>query len=164
MKPWLRWGIIAVVLAAVVVIVLSGKKGEEITELTKSAKADNSDCVSCTDPTCSTAAEFAQVQYDQDHEPSSAIRFIELGSSTCRSCKQMKAVLGELEEHYPHRLVVESYDVKEDPDIARLYQIRVIPTQVIIDTSGKEIYRHEGYFPLEEIELLLAETGIAVDG
>jgi hypothetical protein len=31
--------------------------------------------------------------------------------------------------------------------------VRLIPTQILIDAKGEEIIRHEGFWPLEDIEL-----------
>ncbi len=35
--------------------------------------------------------------------------------------------------------------------MATKYKIRVIPTQVFLDQDGKEFFRHEGFFPKEEL-------------
>ncbi len=40
------------------------------------------------------------------------------------------------------------------------YNIRVIPTQVFLDKHGKEYFRHEGFFPLPEVEKVLAMKGV----
>ena len=44
--------------------------------------------------------------------------------------------------------------------MAEKYKIRVIPTQVFLDKNGKEFFRHEGYFPFEEIEKKLKAQGV----
>ncbi len=35
-------------------------------------------------------------------------------------------------------------DVMKDADVAEKYNIEVIPTQVFVDASGKELFRHTG--------------------
>jgi hypothetical protein len=60
-------------------------------------------------------------------------------------------VLDELREEYAGRLGVEFYDVRKDPSQAAKYGIRVIPTQIFFDASGKELFRHEGFFGKEDI-------------
>jgi thioredoxin 1 len=40
------------------------------------------------------------------------------------------------------------------------YGLRAIPTQIFLDASGKEFFRHIGYFPAEAIESILTEQGI----
>jgi thioredoxin 1 len=43
------------------------------------------------------------------------------------------------------------------------YGIRLIPTQVFLDKKGKEIFRHEGFFPEDEIDELLQKQGLKPD-
>lgn len=87
-------------------------------------------------------------------------RFIELGSKTCIPCKMMAPILDDLRKEYPNSLQVEFVDIKEDPDSARLYGVRVMPTQVFLDAEGVEIFRHEGFFPKDEILAQWKELGI----
>jgi thioredoxin 1 len=83
--------------------------------------------------------------------PSALPRLIELGSISCIPCKMMAPILEELRKEYAGKLQVEFIDVKEDPDASMFYGIRVIPTQVFLDAEGVELFRHEGFFPKEEI-------------
>ncbi len=48
---------------------------------------------------------------------------------------------------------------KED---AEKYNIRVIPTQVFLDKDGKEYFRHEGYFPKEDLVKVIKMQGVKV--
>ncbi|MGZ5478786.1 MAG: TlpA family protein disulfide reductase, partial [Candidatus Aminicenantales bacterium] len=43
---------------------------------------------------------------------------------------------------------------------AEKYGIQLIPTQVFLDQKGKEIARHVGLFPKEEILELLKKHGV----
>ena len=90
------------------------------------------------------------------------VTFIELGSVNCIPCKQMQPIMKEIEEKYPEKVKVVFYDVwtQEGRPYARQYGIRVIPTQVFLDTKGREFFRHEGFFPLAEIENLLKSKGV----
>ncbi|MDO9549168.1 MAG: thioredoxin domain-containing protein [Candidatus Marinimicrobia bacterium] len=90
------------------------------------------------------------------------VTFIELGSVNCIPCKQMQPVMKAIEEKYPEQVKITFYDVwtKEGKPYAQQYKIRVIPTQVFLDSNGSEFFRHEGYFPLVEIEKLLQQKGV----
>lgn len=90
------------------------------------------------------------------------ITFIELGSVRCVPCRQMQPVMDSIRTKYSGVVEVVFYDVwtKEQKNKAKEYKIRVIPTQVFLDENGKEIHRHEGYYPLEEIEKFLKSKGI----
>jgi thioredoxin 1 len=80
---------------------------------------------------------------------------IELGSVNCRPCQMMTPVLEAVARDYKDRVRVVFFDVWQDQTPARHYAIRVIPVQVIIDGSGKEVYRHEGYIPETELKSVI---------
>ena len=90
------------------------------------------------------------------------VTFIELGSVNCVPCKMMQPVMDKLEENYPEDLRVVFYDVwtKEEEIYAREYGIRAIPTQVFLDENGEEFYRHEGFFPYEQIVEVIRRRGV----
>ncbi len=48
----------------------------------------------------------------------------------------------------------------QDDRPAKTYNIQVIPTQVFLDKDGHEFHRHEGFYPLEQIESLLRDRGL----
>ncbi len=88
------------------------------------------------------------------------VTFVELGSDSCIPCKEMRPIMAEIEKKYSGSVEVVFYDVYEQGDKAEEYGVRVIPTQVFLDESGIEFYRHEGFLTLMAIESLLAERGI----
>jgi thioredoxin 1 len=90
-------------------------------------------------------------------------RLVELGSTTCVPCKMMTPILGELEKEYRGKLRVEFINVSRDPSAARSYGVRAIPTQVLYDKSGKEVYRHVGFYPKEDILAKFKEHGVRLD-
>ncbi|MGC9364998.1 MAG: thioredoxin family protein [Fidelibacterota bacterium] len=97
-----------------------------------------------------------------EQKTKSLVTFIELGSINCIPCKQMQPVMKAIEEKYPEKVKVVFYDVwtQAGRPYAQQYGIRVIPTQVFLDENGKEFFRHEGFFPLAEIEKLLKDKGV----
>jgi peptidylprolyl isomerase len=84
----------------------------------------------------------------------------ELGSSTCIPCKQMKPLLEQLATEYEGKLNVVIVEIYEHRELAQQYGIMAIPTQIIFDNSGKEITRHMGFWPREEIIAQLEKMGI----
>ena len=69
-------------------------------------------------------------------------------------------MLEELREEYKDRLEVIFIDVWKNPGAGRQYGIRVIPTQIFFDASGRELYRHEGFFAKKDILAKWQELGI----
>ena len=88
------------------------------------------------------------------------VTFIELGADRCIPCKKMQPIMKEIAAAFPDRVQVVFYDVWKDPAPAEKYGIQLIPTQVFLDQNGKEIARHVGLYPKEEIIELLKKHGV----
>jgi len=90
-------------------------------------------------------------------------RLVDLGADKCIPCKMMAPVLEELKTEYAGRLKVDFIDVWENPDAGKGYGIRIIPTQIFYDASGKELFRHEGFFSKADILAKWKELGIDIE-
>jgi len=88
------------------------------------------------------------------------IEFVELGSVNCIPCKKMQPVMKSIEEKYKGLVKVTFHDVWKDEAPAKKYGIDLIPTQVFLDANGKEIMRHQGFYPEEEIDKFLQSQGV----
>jgi thioredoxin 1 len=86
-------------------------------------------------------------------------RLVELGG-TCVLCKMMQPTLDELSREYAGKLQVDILDVLENPDIGTEYGVQILPTQIFFDASGKEIFRHEGFLPKEDVLAKWRELGV----
>jgi thioredoxin 1 len=95
-------------------------------------------------------------------EPKPRVTFVELGSVTCIPCKKMQPVMKAVERAYGDQVKVVFHDVWSDDGkpFAGRFNIRLIPTQVFLDSLGKEFFRHEGFFPEEEIHKLFQRRGV----
>ena len=90
---------------------------------------------------------------------------IELGSANFMPSLKMQLNMSSLKKKYRKQIQVIFYDVMK-PDqkkYAEKYELKNIPTQVFLDGSGKEIKRHEGFLPMDEIELFLSEQGLKAE-
>lgn len=87
-------------------------------------------------------------------------RLLDLGATKCIPCKMMAPILEELKEVYAGRMEVVFIDVWENPDAAKPYGIKLIPTQIFFDASGKELFRHEGFYSKEDILAKWKELGV----
>jgi thioredoxin 1 len=88
---------------------------------------------------------------------------VDLGAGKCIPCKMMKPILDELKKDYKDQFKVTFIDVWENPDEAKKSGIKIIPTQVFYDASGKELFRHEGFYSKEDILGKWKELGINVE-
>lgn len=91
-------------------------------------------------------------------------RMVELGSVTCVPCKMMASILEELRTEYAGRLQVDFIDVQQNKAAGKAYGVRFIPTQVFFDASGKELFRHEGFFAKDDILAKWRELGVDLTG
>ncbi|MCX6243426.1 MAG: thioredoxin family protein [Bacteroidetes bacterium] len=82
------------------------------------------------------------------------ITFLEFGATGCISCRKMEVVMKEIKEKYPYKVKVKFFNVllPENQDMMKYFGIATIPTQVLMDSSGKEVFRHTGYFSTEELD------------
>lgn len=80
---------------------------------------------------------------------------LELGASTCKACKEMKITIDELKKA-DKNLPVHIVDIRENRDAIARFKIQMIPTQVVLDKNGKEIYRHIGALSKEDVLKLVA--------
>jgi thioredoxin 1 len=91
------------------------------------------------------------------------VTMIDLGAHSCIPCKMMAPIMEKVEKKYKGRAAIVFIDVWEYPQEPQKYGIRAIPTQIFYDHTGKEVYRHEGYYPEENIvhilDKLLADQG-----
>lgn len=89
------------------------------------------------------------------------VTMVDLGAKACVPCKMMQPVLASVEARYAGRAAILFIDVWENRDEPRKYGLRVIPTQIFYDKTGKEVSRHEGFLdekPMADIlDRLLAK-------
>lgn len=112
---------------------------------------------------CVDNAQEKIVQDKQEAGKSAAkITFIELGSVRCIPCRAMQPVMKAIEERYREQIEIIFYDVwtPEQREYATQYGIRLIPTQVFLDSTGTELMRHQGFFPEKEIVEFLNSQGL----
>ena len=87
-------------------------------------------------------------------------KLLDLGATKCIPCKKMAPILEELKKEYTGRMEVEFIDVWKDESAAKKYGISLIPTQIFFDASGKELFRHEGFYAKADILAKWRELGV----
>jgi len=87
-------------------------------------------------------------------------KMLDLGSKSCIPCKKMAPILDSLREEYKGRAEITFIDIKENRGAATEHKITLIPTQVFFDTTGKEVYRHIGFYSADSIVTHLKALGV----
>ena len=85
---------------------------------------------------------------------------IEFGATGCIPCDMMQPILGSLRKKFPSALNVEFVHVNEQKVLAGRFDIQSIPVQVFFDKSGKEVFRHTGFFAEKEVLDQLKKMGV----
>ncbi len=98
------------------------------------------------------ATPYAQI-------PVMGAKMIEFGATSCRSCQAMDRLLYSLKQENP-TLPLFFVNVMKDREAAAKFRIRMIPTQVFIDKTGKVVATHIGLLNREELLQRLQKYGI----
>jgi len=85
---------------------------------------------------------------------------VEFGAAGCVPCDMMQPVLENLRKKYQERLNIVFVHVGQEQILGARYGITSIPVQAFFDHSGKEVFRHTGFFAQIEVEKKLAEIGV----
>jgi thioredoxin 1 len=81
----------------------------------------------------------------------------EFGAGYCASCKDMEKIMAELKTTHSDQVEVRLVYVDKEKPLFDQYKIMLIPTQVFLDASGKEVDRHIGPLTKEEVLKKLKE-------
>ena len=81
----------------------------------------------------------------------------DFGSGRCLTCREMEKILEAVKGQYGQQVEVRLIYVDRDKDLASRYKIVLIPTQVFVDASGQEVFRHLGLFPKDKLVKKLQE-------
>lgn len=85
---------------------------------------------------------------------------VDLGADGCRPCDMMTPILEELKKEYAGKVNILFVHVRKEQILAARHGVQSIPVQVFFDKDGKEVFRHVGFFPKDQITAKLAEMGV----
>jgi len=90
----------------------------------------------------------------QNNNEGYQITFLEFGATGCSSCRMMEMVMEEVKSKYPSEIKVQFLNVllPANQDMMKYYGVAAIPTQVLLDETGKEVFRHTGYFSFDDLD------------
>lgn len=86
---------------------------------------------------------------------------VEFGATGCVPCDMMQPILDKLEKKFPDTLNIVFLHVRENQVLAGRYGIQSIPVQAFFDVDGKEVFRHTGFYPEEDVMTQLKKMGVA---
>jgi thioredoxin 1 len=88
------------------------------------------------------------------------VTMADFGKGWCVPCKAMVPVLEQAAGDYSGKANIVLVDMEQYDDLARMFRITVMPTQIFFDAKGHEVARHIGYMNGEDVEKQLAALGV----
>lgn len=83
--------------------------------------------------------------------------FLQLSSSGCVTCRKMKPAVEKIMTEYAENssILVMNISVDSHRAIASQYAVTAVPTQVMLASNGRELFRNSGYMSYENISSVL---------
>jgi len=99
---------------------------------------------------------FSQFDYSTKQLPYK-LTIVELSGNGCKPCLRMDTVLKKLSDKYNDKVKVVTYKLVDDTSrvIAKYFVVNMIPTQIILDRNGDEVFRHTGFLSEEELSEII---------
>jgi thioredoxin 1 len=96
--------------------------------------------------------------------PENLAEILEFDRKLCPVCREAEMIIQEVLGEYPGRFVVSKRYIDEVPHLFRQYRVDIVPTQVFVDPAGREVFRHEGVFPKDQLIRKLKELKFIPNG
>jgi thioredoxin 1 len=85
---------------------------------------------------------------------------VDFGSNSCIPCRQLRPILQEIKKEQEGKLEVLVIDIYKHRSLAAQHHIQVMPTLVFFDSTGKEVFRRQGFMPKTALMEELKKVGI----
>ncbi len=79
---------------------------------------------------------------------------LDFHATWCRPCKMLAPHLQEIQNKYKGKLIVYKVDVDKDPQVAKLFNVKAMPTIVFVNSKTNYV-SEVGYRDLNEFEQLV---------
>lgn len=144
----INWNLIFIILFCIGFILIFTQKQNIDNYLSKLATQDSSQ---------NSIAKSDSLQKQFNYETKGQTyqyTFLEFGAKGCSACKYMESILDEIKNEFPDKINVIFHNLLTEQGLkhSKAYGVLIIPSQVILNRQGKEIFRHTGV--IEKHELL----------
>jgi thioredoxin 1 len=83
--------------------------------------------------------------------PKGQPQILEFYRPGCPDCEASERVILAVKSQYPGQFVVRKFYIGKDEFVFLRYKVALVPSQVFLDASGKEVYQHVGVFKPKEL-------------
>lgn len=80
-------------------------------------------------------------------------KLLEFGMATCDQCKRMRRVMRRAARELSNRVDVRFLDIRNEKNeqLAERYGMRLLPLVLLVDGTGRELWRHDGFVGFDEV-------------
>ena len=101
-------------------------------------------------------SQYANIKHNVGNGKPTILAF---GMSHCYSCLAMSKVFAEVLEVHPE-FQIYSIDGQKERLVSRdIYKLKEMPTQIFIDASGEEVFRHTGAYKKPVLDIIIKKYG-----
>jgi len=101
--------------------------------------------------------EAAPAQLQIQAPPETRPLILEFSRDLCSMFEYMQKTLEQLKAKYEDRIMVRILQFDLDEKLFKQYNVVIVPTQIFLDSSGREVFRHSGILTLSELTKKLEE-------
>jgi thioredoxin 1 len=96
--------------------------------------------------------------------PKTRPELLEFDRKLCPVCRESELIIQAVKKQFPGQFVVRRLYIDEHQSLFRQYGVAIVPTQIFLDATGKEVFRHQGVFAREKLLQKLRELKFIQDG
>lgn len=85
-----------------------------------------------------------------------------LSTKSCPACAEMSKVLTQINSQYKGKISTAHVYLEDNPDIAKKYNVRYVPTLIFRDASGKTLAQEVGYRSVSEVIKVFQKAGVKI--
>jgi thioredoxin 1 len=91
-------------------------------------------------------ASLLPVLAQESQTPPALPEILEFDRKLCPVCLEAELAIKAVQDRYPGQFVVRYVHIDEEPNLFRHYKVALVPTQIFLDATGKQVFRHEGVY------------------
>jgi thioredoxin-related protein len=110
------------------------------------------------DPKALEAADSSSIEGIEN--PQHLPMLLEFSLDICIPCRKMKPILEEVTKEYQNKFLIKILEIEDYQALTRQFDIRVVPTQIFLDSQGKVFQRHEGFLDKDQVVGVLNRMGM----
>ncbi len=83
------------------------------------------------------------------------VTMIGFGVSLCIPCMELDQTINKLQKLYGEKVDLKYVDIWKQPDVAKKFNVELVPTQMFFNKKGILVYRHEDEMSEKAIILMI---------